>query len=97
MTAQVIHLIEEAWNRYIANDVLDIHKLRPEVAHSWQRCRGLKVDPYTLSNHDIDGAHLRDRLQSSQHLIKIARPFIHNLYGFVKGSGFQVVLADKDG
>jgi sigma-54 dependent transcriptional regulator, acetoin dehydrogenase operon transcriptional activator AcoR len=97
MTAQVIHLIEEAWNRYIANDVLDIHKLRPEVAHSWQRCRSHKVDPYSLTNLDIDGTQLRERLQASQHLVKIARPFIHNLYGFVKGSGFQVILADKDG
>ncbi|MDD2318446.1 MAG: sigma-54-dependent Fis family transcriptional regulator [Geobacteraceae bacterium] len=97
MTAQVIHLIEEAWNRYIANDVLDVHKLRPEVAHSWQRCRNFKVDPYEQQNFDSKGSELKDVLQASQHLIKIARPFIHNLYGFVKGSGFQVVLADKEG
>jgi transcriptional regulator of acetoin/glycerol metabolism len=97
MTAQVIHLIEEAWNRYIANDVLDVHKLRPEVAHSWQRCRNFKVDPYGQQDLDIKGSELKDVLHASQHLIKIARPFIHNLYGFVKGSGFQVVLADNDG
>jgi len=97
MTAQVIHLIEEAWNRYIANDVLDVHKLRPEIAHSWQRCRNFKVDPFGQQDHDINGSELKDVLHASQHLIKIARPFIHNLYGFVKGSGFQVVLADNDG
>lgn len=97
MTAQVIHLIEEAWNRYVANDVLDSHKLRPEVAHSWQRCRNLKVDPYEQLSFDISGNELKERLQASQHLIKIARPFIHNLYGFVKGSGFQVVLTDQEG
>jgi len=97
MTAQIIYLIEEAWNRYIANDVLDIHKIRPEVAHSWQRCRNLKVDPYGQSTAEIKGSELKERLQTSQHLIKIARPFIHNLYGFVKGSGFQIVLADSNG
>ncbi|NTW17335.1 MAG: sigma-54-dependent Fis family transcriptional regulator [Syntrophaceae bacterium] len=97
MSAQVIHLIEEAWNRYIANDVLDIHKLRPEVAHSWQRCRNFKVDPYGQSDQDVKGLELKDKVHESQHLIKIARPFIHNLYGFVKGSGFQVVLTDKEG
>ena len=97
MTAQVIHLIEEAWNRYIANDVLDVHKLRPEIAQSWQRCRNFKVDPFGQQDHDINGSELKDVLHASQHLIKIARPFIHNLYGFVKGSGFQVVLADNDG
>jgi len=77
MTAQVIHLIEEAWNSYVANDVLDSHKLRPEVAHSWQRCRNNNVDPYDQLALDIRGAELKERLQSSQHLIKIARPFIH--------------------
>jgi len=97
MTAQIIYLIEEAWNRYIANDVLDIHKIRPEIAHSWQRCRNLKVDPYGQSTAEIKGSELKERLQTSQHLIKIARPFIHNLYGFVKGSGFQIVLADSNG
>jgi PAS domain S-box-containing protein len=97
MTAQVIHLIEEAWNRYIVNDVLDLHKLRPEVANSWQRCRNNKVDPYAQVSQEIRGNELKDRLQASQHLIKIARPFIHNLFGFVKGSGFQIVLADCEG
>nr|HOP40912.1 sigma 54-interacting transcriptional regulator [Geobacteraceae bacterium] len=97
MTAQVIHLIEEAWNRYIANDVLDVHKLRPEVAHSWQRCRDLKLDPFGQQNFDVKGTELKEVVQASQHLIKIARPFIHNLFGFVKGSGFQVLLTDKDG
>jgi PAS domain S-box-containing protein len=97
MTAQVIHLIEEAWNRYIANDVLDVHKLRPEVAHSWQRCRNFKVDPYGEGSQDIKGLELKEKIHESQHLIKIARPFIHNLYGFIKGSGFQVVLADREG
>ncbi len=97
MTAQIIYLIEEAWNRYIANDVLDIHKIRPEVAHSWQRCRNLKVDPYGQSTGEIKGNELKEKLQSSQHLIKIARPFIHNLYGFVKGTGYQIVLADSNG
>jgi len=97
MTAQVIHLIEEAWNRYIANDVLDVHKLRPEVAHSWQRCRNFKVDPYGEGSQDIIGLELKEKIHESQHLIKIARPFIHNLYGFIKGSGFQVVLADREG
>ncbi len=29
--------------------------------------------------------------------MKIARPFLDNLYNFVKGSGFQVVLSDESG
>ncbi len=97
MTAQVIHLVEEAWNRYVANDELDIQKLRPEVASSWQRCRNLRVDPFGHDNLDIRGHELKERLRLANHLVTIARPYLHNLYNYVKGSGFQVVLSDKDG
>ena len=97
MSAQVIHLIEEAWNRYVVNDILDIQKLRPEVASSWQRCRNLKLDPYTQVNADIKGHELKERLRLNHHLVTIARPFMQNLYSYISGSGYQVVLADKDG
>lgn len=97
MTAQVIHLVEEAWKRYVANDELDIQKLRPEVASSWQRCRNLRVDPYEHENLDIRGHELKERLRLANHLVTIARPYMHNLFNYVKGSGFQVVLSDKDG
>jgi PAS domain S-box-containing protein len=97
MTAQVIHLIEEAWNRYVANDELDMQKLRPEVASSWQRCRNLRVDPFGHESFDIRGQELKERLRVANHLVTIARPYMHNLYNYVKGSGFQVVLSDKDG
>jgi sigma-54 dependent transcriptional regulator, acetoin dehydrogenase operon transcriptional activator AcoR len=97
MSAQVIHLIEEAWNRYVVNDILDIQKLRPEVSSSWQRCRNLKLDPYTQINTDIKGHELKERLRLNHHLVTIARPFMQNLYSYISGSGYQVVLADKDG
>ncbi|HLA04621.1 MAG TPA: sigma-54-dependent Fis family transcriptional regulator [Syntrophales bacterium] len=97
MTAQVIHLVEEAWKRYVSNDELDNEKLRPEVASSWQRCRNLRVDPFGHENLDIKGHELKERLRLANHLVTIARPYMHNLYNYVKGSGFQVVLSDKDG
>ncbi len=97
MTAQVIHLVEEAWNRYVVSDELDIQKLRPEVASSWQRCRYLRVDPFGNENLDIGGQELKERLRHANHLVTIARPYMHNLYNYIKGSGFQVVLSDKDG
>jgi PAS domain S-box-containing protein len=97
MTAQVIHLVEEAWKRYVSNDELDNEKLRPEVASSWQRCRNLRVDPFGYENLDIKGHELKERLRLANHLVTIARPYMHNLYNYVKGSGFQVVLSDKDG
>ena len=45
----------------------------------------------------INPSELRERRYKNQHLIKVALPTMENLNSFVKGSGFQVVLADESG
>ena len=89
--------IQKAWNGYIEGGVLDVQQLRPEVANSWERCRNLSVNPFQESDSCVNQLELRERLYNKQHLVKIARPFMDNLYNFVKGSGFQVVLTDEQG
>ena len=97
MSERNLVVVQKAWNGYIENGVLDVQQLRPEVANSWQRCRNLKVDPYQEGNLQVNQLELRERLYNNQHLVKVARPFMDNLYNFVKGSGFQVVLTDELG
>ena len=97
MSDRNLVVVQKAWNGYIENGVLDVRQLRPEVANSWQRCRNLKVDPYQEGNLQVNQLELRERLYNNQHLVKVARPFMDNLYNFVKGSGFQVVLTDELG
>jgi PAS domain S-box-containing protein len=89
--------MQKAWSQYLETNVLDLQILRPEVAGSWQRCRDLKVDPFRQAESGIDHVELKERLYKKQRLIKIARPFMENLYNFVKGSGFQVILTDESG
>lgn len=89
--------IAEAWNNYRENDILDKQIVRPEVANSWKRCRDLKLDPINGANADLKGLELKERLEKLQHFVAIARPFMEKLYNFVRGSGFQVVLADEHG
>ena len=87
-----------AWRKYVVDGgAMDIHVVRPEVVNSWQRCRNLKVNPYPDSIDHINQVELRERLFKHQHLVKIAHPSMENLYNFVKGSGFQVVLTDETG
>ncbi|WP_243374255.1 sigma-54-dependent Fis family transcriptional regulator [Geotalea sp. SG265] len=76
---------------------LDVQLLRPEVASSWERCRNLNVNPFQEADGYVNQLELRERLYRKQHLLKVARPFMDNLYNFVKGSGFQVVLTDEHG
>ncbi|MBC8017125.1 MAG: sigma-54-dependent Fis family transcriptional regulator [Verrucomicrobia bacterium] len=89
--------IQKAWNGYIEDGVLDIQLLRPEVANSWARCRTLNVNPFQEADGYVNQLELREHLYNKQHLVKIARPFMDNLYNFVRGSGFQVVLTDEHG
>jgi PAS domain S-box-containing protein len=97
MSPHSLIVIQKAWNGYVENGVLDIQRIRPEVANSWQRCRNLSVDPYQDLAGSVNQLELRERLYNKQHLVKVARPFMDNLYNFVKGSGFQVVLTDEQG
>jgi PAS domain S-box-containing protein len=92
-----LDVIQKAWNGYIEDGALDIQRLRPEVANSWNRCRIMNINPFPVVDGYVNQLELRERLYNKQHLLKIARPFMDNLYNFVRGSGFQVVLADEHG
>lgn len=87
----------EAWSSFVEEDRLDVQTVRPAVADSWARCRSLLIDPYGNDSPVVPYLELRERIQQRRNLIKIALPFMANLYDFVKGSGFQVILADEEG
>src|ERR1039458_8831974 len=82
-------IAQTAWYEYVENDRLDIDLVRSEVASSWQRCRNLHIDPFREPESCVRSLELRERLDRKHNLVKIARPFMDNLYGFVKGSGFD--------
>ncbi len=92
-----IVLVEKAWSQYVESGKIDLAILRPEVASSWQRSRNLKVDPFRESVGTVNQLELRERLYAKQRLMKAARPFMENLYNFVRASGFQVILTDEFG
>jgi sigma-54 dependent transcriptional regulator, acetoin dehydrogenase operon transcriptional activator AcoR len=88
---------DQPWNQYIESNVLDMQLVRSDVAASWERCRQLGLDPYRPPQGRVNQQLLRERAYHSQRLIRVAHPFMENLYNFVKGSGFQVVLTDESG
>lgn len=71
---------------------------RTQIVESWSRCRQSGVNPYdTAIHHKLDEPTLHTALAKNQELIKIAKPFMANLYKFMQGSGFVVVLTDDKG
>jgi len=99
MPPHLITLGKKAWELYLEKEVVDSRLVRAAVANSWQRCRELNVNPLlsAVSRSDEGARSLEERLFEKRQLIRIARPFMKDLYGFFSGSEFQVVLTDELG
>lgn len=70
----------------------------PVILSSWKRCRELNVNPYLTSVPIVlKEKRLRDLLAKNAGIIDVSIPFMKNLYGFLKGSGFMVALFDAEG
>lgn len=91
------HHVLPNWKAFIGGKN-QTYGLRPQILESWGRCQQACVNPYNNSIHSrLEGADLRKMLTKKQELIKVAKPIMENLYQFVKGSGFVVVLTDERG
>jgi sigma-54 dependent transcriptional regulator, acetoin dehydrogenase operon transcriptional activator AcoR len=90
-------LRKAAWQRFVENNVVEAGRVRADIGQSWQRCLGMHVDPLGPAHGDIKGLILNERLRLLQHLVEVARPCMSTLYNCIRGSGFQVVLADEQG
>ena len=87
------------WNKYIKGDEsVDPDVVPEEIIESWNRCRRLGVDPLCKPEHKIlTGSDLQKLLADNKEFISISKPFLLNLYRFVKGSRFVVGLFDRQG
>ncbi len=87
------------WKKYINGDKnVDPAIVPEEILESWNRCSQLGVDPLGKPDHEIlTGSELQALLADNKEFISISKPFLHNLYRFVKGSGFGVGLIDRQG
>jgi len=97
MALSSLALGKKAWDLFVEKDVLDRRLVRTEVASSWQRCRSLRVDPGKPPGGDLRQSSLEERLYQKEQLCRVARPFMRDLFYFVSGSGFQVMLTDENG
>ncbi|WP_088228776.1 sigma-54-dependent Fis family transcriptional regulator [Desulfosporosinus sp. FKB] len=99
MTKDTAPEITRAWTKFVSNSAIDDGIVRAEVAASWQRCSAASVNPYHngVSQLLLDQKQLKDLRAKKRSLLHIARLFMANLYRFVAGSGFIVMLSDEHG
>jgi len=89
----------QQWEKFITGaGEIDRSIVPEDIASSWEKCREMGLDPYAqpqlriLPKEEIEAVK-----KKNETLIAISRPFLLNLYRFVKGSRFVVALFDRDG
>lgn len=86
------------WRVFVETSRIDSREVRKEIADSWLRCKRFGVDPFAARSRKALPPPLFDELlERKRTLLELARPFLQNLYRFVAGSGFVVLLCDERG
>src|SRR4051794_34906702 len=92
MTIESPDLVLSAWENFLATGQCHELAIAPPILRSWQRCAAVGLD----ARQDCAARSVRapalDEAQTA--LVALARPYMEDLYQFVEGSGFAVVLAD---
>ncbi len=89
--------IVAAWNEFLNNPDGEVHDIRPEILDSWRRSRAYGVDSYSTRKVVLSPEMLAERIKKNQQLYDTSIPFMESLHEFVKGSGFLVILSDREG
>lgn len=89
--------LKKIWRDFVTNG-MSSEKIRAQILESWKRCQQLGVSPYQkASSRILPPEVFARRKRRNQELIETAMPIMQNIYRFVAGSEFVVVLGDKDG
>ena len=92
MSALTAPTIQQAWAEFQASGRCDEQLIAPPIARSWQRCQAAGLDPLRGGEQSPGPPPTLDASQNA--LAALARPYMEDLYQFVEGSGFAVLLAD---
>lgn len=98
MSAAQLLTVQAAWERYVAGPepVPDrIAGVRQEIVDSWKRSKG-SVDPFTAYT-TLSSEKFQEIRRENDSLVRIARPYLHNLFLYLKESGHQITIVNKDG
>jgi transcriptional regulator of acetoin/glycerol metabolism len=85
--------IGASWQRFIVKGKIESYVVSEIIANSWQRSLEAGVNPFVNLQTFFTVKNIIDY----KYLVKVSRPFLDNLYAFVKGSDFLVLLTDADG
>ena len=95
-TWQVLSRTEKkTWIDFLKSGQVNDPHFNKKIEQSWHRCRRAEVDPIQgvcekfLSSRELD--------RRSERITVLAKPIMDTLYHCVRGSGFVIVLIDREG
>lgn len=91
-----IEFINKAWKEFIEKDYL-YPEVRKDIAESWKRCKAYGVDYTNGGGDDRYKAPVQCKIEKNAELIAVARPIMESIYSIVEGSGFAIILSDREG
>ncbi|MCR3955068.1 MAG: sigma-54-dependent Fis family transcriptional regulator, partial [Gudongella sp.] len=96
MTWDFLEEIKSHWESYIHYG--EVHEgVSPMIRSSWRRCREAGVDPYGGTGRRLQEAEFDQIMKANRELIDVAKPIMENLNSLVLGTGFVLVLTDRNG
>lgn len=91
-----IQFIYNAWKKFVETGDVE-PGVRPEIAESWKRCRSVGVDYTNGRGNDRYKIPVELKIEQDEELISVTRPIMEGIYNIVKGSGFAIILCNKEG
>jgi sigma-54 dependent transcriptional regulator, acetoin dehydrogenase operon transcriptional activator AcoR len=90
--------VRKAWEDVVIHRREPVYPVRKVVLESWVRCRDLGLDPFGQHPPAVVSKNRLSELQSRyREFIEIAQPVLEMVEISVRGTGFIVTLAEKDG
>ena len=86
---------KKTWVDFLKSGQVDNPHFNKKIEQSWCRCREAEVDP--IKGVGIKFISPREVGSRSEKITAQAKPIMDTLYHCVKGSGFVIVLIDRDG
>ena len=96
MNDELLEKYKKDWKDFVANGIIN-DDVEEFVKKSWLRCKEMSVNYNLGEGKLIAKEELEKEREKNKELISIALPIMQNLNDLVMGTGFALVLTDRNG
>lgn len=89
--------VTQSWQQFVLDGETEVN-IRKEILDSWHRCRqiGISYELDQVASH-IGSDEFAKKRDKNEALLAAAVPVMEEMYDYLKGGGYLLLLADADG